>query len=99
MPAKIYRQNKGTDVMILIKTDQDLTTASNQVLKIKRPDGTETDKECEIIKVDDKFYFHTVMDSTDIPDAGDYIIQPYFEIDDWAGRCTPVVLKVSEWWE
>lgn len=80
MSGKIYVGDVGT--AIICNCGEDVSTATSRKIKIKKPDGTEVEKDAEVYQTN---YFKYVTVTGDLNLEGLYKVQPTMTLGSWSG--------------
>ena len=97
LPAKIYKNDVGTEIKVIIETDEDISGATTLEFEVLRPDGTEaTWTAVYSLEGSNKTLTYTTTATTDLSVAGKYKLQPYIEIVSWQGRGNTVTFRVYD---
>jgi len=88
--GKIYIGDVGTEIIINLQTD--ITTATNILLNVKKPNGTDA---TWIPAIYDEKYLRYIIQSGDFNQYGRYVIQPSLTLGIWSGNCKSVSLFVN----
>lgn len=93
MANKIYIGDSGAN--LLISLSEDVSSATVHNLSVKKPNGTIVTWNATIH--DSTYLLYTIVED-DLDFAGTYSIQPYLEIDGWAGYGETVSFVVFKRW-
>jgi len=94
MSEKVYVGDIGT--IIEIDMQENISTATDQRLDIKKPDGTET---VWTVTIYNSTYLRHTIATLELDLKGVYHIQPYMKIGTWTGRGNTVNLTVHDHFE
>jgi len=97
LPSKIYKNDIGTVIEIVIETDEDISGATELSFLVTKPDNSTDTWTATYSLVDsDKTLSYTTIEG-DLNVAGYYYIQPYIDIATWSGRGNTVRFKVYDY--
>lgn len=89
--AKLYVGTIGT--VLSIDMAQDVSAATEVVLNVRKPDGTEDQWVAEVDEGDNDKIVYTTVEG-DLDQAGEYLIQPYLTFAAWEGPYATVRIDV-----
>lgn len=89
-PVKAYVGDVGTQV--ILDTNEDLSTALAQSIKVKKPSGDEETWEADV--TESTKVSHTTG-TGDFDEAGIYKLNSYVQLPSWQGHGKTVAIRVS----
>jgi hypothetical protein len=92
MSEKVYVGDIGT--IIEIDMQENISTATELKLKVRKPDGTQVEWTPSIYGTN---YLRYTLQVGDLDMAGTYALQPYMTIGTWTGRGDTVSFTVYDY--
>jgi len=89
--SKVYLGDVGT--VIRVDMGADISAATDVVLNVLKPDGTEDEWTADVDVVDSEDIIYTTVEG-DLDQVGEYLIQPALTFESWEGMGETVRLVV-----